>query len=192
MEREDQKKVLKWMLGQVYRAENHKKQLEKRLSRIKRESEAPIGSPGYEPLQRAAGGERSGAASILFKLADIEEMVCEQKAEIGRRYVRVMDIIGYIPQGEVARQIFELRHLDGLSFSDVADAIPMSRAQCYVHYNKAMDRLLGFRKIQKMVEENEEEYIAWRVNCERLKKTKRGVKPENKTGNSPWKKKRKK
>ena len=38
--------ILKWMLGQIYRAEKRKKQLDERLVRIAEERDAPIGGVG--------------------------------------------------------------------------------------------------------------------------------------------------
>ena len=187
MKREMQEEILKWMLGQVYRAEHHKKELENRLERIVAEREAPIGSPGYDPLPRTME-PGAGAASILFKQAEIEERIYEQKAEIEKSLVRVMDIIEFIPKNETARRIFELRHLDCFNMTETADAIPISRPQAYVIYNDAIDRLLEFPKIQKMVKDSELEYCDWYVRKDqaerRSKKQSGGISPENKTGNS--------
>lgn len=196
MKREMQEDILKWMLGQVYRAKHHKKELEDRLERIVVERESPIGSPGYDPLPRVME-PGAGAASILFKQADIEERIYEQKAEIEKSYVRVMDIIDFIPQKETARRIFELRHLDGLNFTETADAIPISRPQAYVIYNKAIDKLLEFPKIQKMIEDSEMEYCEWYVKNDKPRKSSGYEEPENKSGiskpvNKSRKKKRKK
>lgn len=201
MKREMQEEILKWMLGQVYRAKHHKKELEDRLDRIVAEREAPIGSPGYDPLPRVME-PGAGAASILFKQADIEERIYEQKTEIEKSYVRVMDIIDFIPQSETARRIFELRHLDCLNFTQTAEAIPISRPQAYVIYNATIDKLLTFPKIQKMVADSEGEYCDWYVRKDaaeqkRAKKQSGGMEPEKQNGNSKpgkrsGKKKRKK
>ncbi len=191
MEREDARDVLKWMLNQVRRAEAHKKELTERLNRINEERKNPIGSPGYDPMPRSSG-TGDGAASILFKLADIEERIYDQRTEIENSYVKVMDIIDFIPQGEIARRIFELRHLDGLNMGDTADAIPMSKSRCYDIYNETIDKLLDFPKIALQVEENEAAYLDWYISREeqRAKAEKRsgGMKARYKSG----KKRRKK
>ena len=74
--------VLKWMLGQIYRAEKRKKQLDERLVRIAEERDAPIGGVGYRPLPRSSSGEGNGAASIILKMSDIEERIYTQKEEV--------------------------------------------------------------------------------------------------------------
>lgn len=113
-----------------------------------------------------SAGVGDGAASILFKLSEIEERIFEQRDEIDKSIVQVMDIIDFIPQGEIARRIFELRHLDGLNMGETADAIPMSKSRCYDIYNETIDKLLDFPKIALMVEENEADYIDWYITTE--------------------------
>ena len=84
----EQRKILEWMLGQAERAEGRKRQLEARLARMKRRK-------GWQ-------------TSARYKMAEIEERINAQWKETEKSIVRVMDIIDFIPQGEVARQIFEL------------------------------------------------------------------------------------
>lgn len=191
MEREDAREILKWMLGQVRRAEQHKKELMERLERINEDRKHPIKAVGYDPMPRSAGiGD--GAASILLKLADIEERIYDQRTEIENSIVQVMDIIDFIPQSDTARRIFELRHLDCLNFQDVADAIPMSKSRTYEIYNETIDKLLDFEKISQMCKENEGAYLEWYMNMEdrrrKAEKSSGGYKSQNRNR----KKKRKK
>lgn len=185
MEREDARDILKWMLGQVKRAEYHKKELLKRLERINADRENPLKSSGYDPMPRTMS-VGDGAASILFKLSEIEERIFEQRDEIDNAIVKVMDIIDFIPQGEIARRIFELRHLDGLNMGETADAIPMSKSRCYDIYNETIDKLLDFPKISLMVEENEADYLDWYISREekRLKAERSSGGSKNQNGGS--------
>lgn len=182
--------ILKWMLGQAYRAEKRKKQLDERLSHIAEERDAPIGGIGYKPLPRSSSGNGNGAASILFKMADIEERIYSQKEEIEKAIVRVMDIVDYLPQDSLEREICELRHIDMKPWKEIQDEIPMSRSQCNKRYNGAIKILLNNGRIVRMVEENEKAYSDWKFNKElNLLKNPRksqvgGIKPENKSGKS--------
>lgn len=157
--------ILKWMLGQRYRAEKRKKQLDERLENIAEEREAPIGGAGYKPLPRSSGNE-NGAASILFKLSDIEERIYAQKEEVEKTIVRVMDIIEYLPLDSLEREICELRHIDMKKWKEIQEEIPMSRSQCNKRYNEAMKMLLNNGRILHMVEESEGDYMEWKVNKE--------------------------
>lgn len=191
MEREDAREILKWMLGQVRRAEQHKKELMERLERINEDRKHPIKAVGYDPMPRSAGiGD--GAASILLKLADIEERIYDQRTEIENSIVQVMDIIDFIPQSDTARRIFELRHLDCLNFQDVADAIPMSKSRTYEIYNETIDKLLDFEKISQMCKENEDAYLEWYMNMENRRRKAEKSSGGYKSQNRNRKKKRKK
>ena len=191
MEREDAREILKWMLGQVRRAEQHKKELMERLERINEDRKHPIKAVGYDPMPRSAGiGD--GAASILLKLADIEERIYDQRTEIENSIVQVMDIIDFIPQSDTARRIFELRHLDCLNFQDVADAIPMSKSRTYEIYNETIDKLLDFEKISQMCKENEDAYLEWYMNMEDRRRKAEKLSGGYKSQNRNRKKKRKK
>ena len=192
MEKSVQEDVLKWMLGQAFRAEDHKRRLDERLKRINAERNAPIGGVGYEPIiKRKDPGE--GAASIVFQLADIEERIYKQKSEIEKAIVRVMTIIEYIPITEIDREIFEMRHIDMMQWPDIEAAIPMSKSQCIRRYNATIDRLLLNPRIQKMVKSNEKDYLLWCIEHDRGKPKKQsgGMKPGNKSGNLNQKKSRK-
>lgn len=183
MDQQDEQ-VLKWLLGQIFRAEKRKKQLDERLMRINEERKAPIGGQGYEPLPRVSS-VGNGAASILFKLADIEERIYEQKAEIEKCIVRVMDILDYLPIDSIGREICELRHLDMMKWKDIEEEIPMSHSQVNKNYRKAIRQLLTFNRIRQMVEENRqafEDYV-FEQGERRLKAdAKRG--PKNSSGGS--------
>lgn len=190
MEMEQQKEVLKWLLGQVGRAEQHKEELTDRLMRINAERKAPIGRAGYEPLPRTAEQQPSeGAASILFKLSEIEERIYDQKSEIEKSIVRVMDIIDFIPQNKVERRIFELRYIDCMEWYDVAEAIPLARSKCHEKHGATLEALLQYPKIKAMVEDAEEDFIAWEINT-RSKNSSGGIRPKNKIGKRNRKKKR--
>ena len=171
MDHNKQKEILKWILRRVDRAKRHRRELEERLERIRAERESPIGSPGYEPLPRVME-PGNGAASIVLKIADIEDRLYEQKDELEKAYVQVMDIIDFIPQPEPARRIFELYHLDGLRFNKVAEAIPMSRSRAYEIYDEVLDGLLGIQKVQDMVKDFEDNYINWFVKQEKVRTNK--------------------
>ena len=160
MDREKQKDILKWMLGRAFRAENHKKQLKERLARIRQEMDAPYEAIKYDAMPRSQGNG-DGAAALVIKLTEVEEKIVEQMKVVAEAEIRVMEIIEYIPIHEVARQILELRHIDMMTWYEIAEAIPMSRQQCSRKYKEALDSLLQYPEIQKKVEKAEPDYDAW-------------------------------
>ena len=159
------KQILKWILSGYYRAEKKKRYLEQRLRRIADERDAPIGGKGYSPLPRHSGKISDGAASIIIRLSEIEEKIYRQKETIDKSLNTVMDIIDYLPEDDLEcgleREIMELHHVDFMKWKDISKAIPMSRSQVNRRYNAGLDKLLTFKRIQKIIEESEDEYDAW-------------------------------
>lgn len=185
-EKDQSADVLKWILGQTYRAKARKNLLDRRLKMINLERESPIGGRGYDPLPHSSGTSSNGAASITMKLADIEEKIYNQKEEIDKAIVTVMDIMDYLPDGSLERDICEMRHIDLMRWQDIQEAIPMCRSQCYKRYNKAIALLLQNGRIRKIVSDHTPAYDEYA--CERLlakgrkDKQKRGRKQTNKRG----------
>lgn len=168
--KDTQKEVLIWMLERVYRADEQKKHLENRLKRISMEMDAPIGGSGYDPLPRSQSPS-TGAASFLLKMADIEERIYDQKVEIEKSVVSVMEILEFLPAASDERIILELRHIDRKGWSEIETAMHMSRSTCIRCRNSAIDKLLFYPKIQEMIREAHSSYIAWVVKHDKdLKK----------------------
>jgi AraC-like DNA-binding protein len=158
-----EKQILKWILGKMYRAERKKQYLEQRLHRIAEERDAPIGGRGYAPLPRSSGKPSDGAATIIIRLSEIEERIYRQKEIIDKSINMVMDIIDYLPENEIEREIMERHHIDFMKWKDIAREIPMSRSQVNRRYNAALDQLLTYKRIRQIVEDHEEEYDAWKA-----------------------------
>jgi len=143
MGRDKQREVLKYMLERIYRADKHKKQLDKRLK------PEGVGVPEDEPT------------SVKYWQGDIGARILEQKKEIDRAVTLVMDIIDYLPINSVEREICELRHIDLKPWGAVSAEIPMSRSQVYKRHRNALKILLSNQRIQSMTAEYEGEYDAY-------------------------------
>lgn len=154
--------VLKWVLGSLWRAEKKKRYLEQRLRRIADERDSPIGGQGYSPLPRSSGKISDGAASIIIRLSEMEERVYSQKKAIDKALNLVMSILEYLPEDSIEREIMERHHIDFMRWKDISKEIPMSRSQVNRKYNAGREKLLQYKRIQKIVRENEDAYEEWR------------------------------
>lgn len=192
----EQVEILKYLLGQRYRAEKRKKQLDDRLEEMNERKQSPIGTGGYNSTPKNHG-KKAGEEFILLHISEIEDRICRQKQEIENAIVRVMNIIEYLPLNTMEREICELRHIDLKPWSIISEEIPMSRSQVNRRYNSAIDALLNNRSIQKLIAKNEREYLQWKMERKirnqksNSKKTVRNKNPENKSENYPEKKKEK-
>lgn len=149
--------VLKWMLGQAYRAEKRKQWLDERLHMINERRNSPIGGHEYSPMPRSGYGS-DGAASILLTAAEIEERIYCQKAQIDVCITRVMDILDLLPIDSLGRDICEMRYLDMMTWRKISERIPLTRSACNRHYKKAIRELLGKKKVMDMIDSSREEY----------------------------------
>lgn len=155
--------ILRWYMGQVKRAKNRKRQLERRLQEINSELNAPIGGVGYSAMPRN-GGTGQGAASIIMRIAEVEERIARQQENIGKTIVHVMDIMDYLPEESTEREIIELKHIDCLKWERIQLEANLSRSPCYDYYNRGIKILLQNKRVQKIVKDNEEAYDVFMAN----------------------------
>lgn len=197
IEKNEQAEILKYLLGQRYRAEKRKKQLDDRLEEMNERKQSPIGTGGYNSTPKNHG-KKAGEAFMLLHISEIEDRICRQKQEIENAVVRVMNMIEYLPLNSIEREICELRHIDLKSWGVISAEIPMSRSQVNRRYNVAIDMLLNNRGIQKLIAKNEKEYLQWKMERKfrnqksNSKKIVRNKKPENKSEKNSEKKKKNK
>lgn len=159
MERDNDpyKKLLKEFLNQYYKGRNRKKQLEVRLKNIADELNAPLGGVGYSPTPRSTTNSISvGSASIVLKMADIEEMILIQRDEVARTMLNIMDILEFLDPGSFERTILEYRYIDCLSWDCIAKEISFSRTTCNHYFNIGILKLLQFGKVRKVLNEYKE------------------------------------
>ena len=154
-ERDEQ--ILKWMLRQVYRAEQRKKWLDERLETINARRNFPIMGQSYEAVGKG-GGVSDGAAEIPLKAAEIESRIYAQKAEIDASIILVMDILDYLPIGSLERIICEMRYIDMMKWRAISEKIPMTRSACNKYYKKAIQMLLQNSKVVEMINSHRNEY----------------------------------
>lgn len=197
IEKNEQTEILKYLLGQRYRAEKRKKQLDDRLEEMNERKQSPVGYGGYTSVPKSQG-KKEGESFMVFRISEIEDRICRQKQEIENAVVRVMNIIEYLPLNSIEREICELRHIDMKPWSTISAEIPMSRSQVNRRYNAAIDILLNHRGIQKMIAKNEKEFLQWKMERKfrnhknNSKKIVRNKKPENKSEKNQEKRKKNK
>ena len=150
--------LLKKYLGQFYRCRNRKKQLEVRLKDISDELNSPIGGVGYSPTPRSVTNKvGTGSASIVFKMADIEERIIDQKDVMAKTMIKVMDVIEFLPVDSTERMILEYRYIDCLGWDRITKEASFSRTTCNDYFKAGLDKLLLFKKVQKVLSDYSKE-----------------------------------
>jgi hypothetical protein len=150
---EEDKMLLRRYLGQYYRCKLKKVQLERRLKEVNWELNEPIGGRGYSQMPRSQTNVVGvGAASITYRIAEIEERIQHQKDNMELAMLKIMDIMDYLPEDSTDRMILELRHIDCRSWGQVVKEASLTRTPCNDYYNKGLEKLLTFKKVRKILE----------------------------------------
>lgn len=149
---EEQRLLLKQYLGQYYNAKMKKKQLEARLRAFR---ENMLGTKGmqYSPVPRSqTNSVGDGPATQVIRAMEIEDRIESQKAEMAKTMLNVMKIMDFLPTDSTERTILEYRHIDCLSWKQIAKEVNYSRASCSNYYNAGIDKLLEFKKVQVTIQ----------------------------------------
>lgn len=151
-----QKIWIKSYLGQYYWARNKKRQLERRLQTFRQEM---IGTKGmqYSPVPHSqTNSVGDGPASMVIRAMEIEEQIESQKEQMANAMLNVMKMMDFLPAESTERIILEYRHIDCLSWKQIAREMNYSIRTCRNKYDSGMEKLLGYKKVQKMIEEYSE------------------------------------
>lgn len=149
----EEKEMLKNYLGQVYVARKRKRQLENRLRDIQKDVSGPIGGKGYNPLPNHSSMSGDGAASYVYRMAEIEQKIYNQKEAIEIAILKIMDIMDYLPEQSMERMVLELRYIDCMGWKQVGSEVGLTRTPCNEYFQKGLEKLLEFKKVRILAQE---------------------------------------
>ncbi len=156
--RSEEKELLKEYLNQYYSGRIKRSQLERRLKNIRQEMEAPIGGYGYSPVNYGGTNKVGpGAASFVYRMSEIETRIEEQKSRVEKALLKVMDIMDFLEENSTERMVLELRFIDCKSWSVIEKEMHLSRRACFDYQNRALDKLLGFKKVRIILKQYQKE-----------------------------------
>ncbi len=78
----------------------------------------------------------------LASTADIDARIKRQQENLARILSDIMDVIDLLPPNSPGRAIVEMRHIDCMSWTKIADSLYMSRSNAFNCYESALDELL--------------------------------------------------
>lgn len=162
------REAVKEYLQQFHMARERKRILERRHDNLVRELKAPAPGSAYMTMPATRTPVNSeGAVSVVFRLAEVEERIEDQREAMGRAVIQVMDLIDLLPESSMERTVVELRHIDCKKWERISQEVHMSRSRVNDYYNAALDIILANKRARKLVQEFE------------LKKTKPGFPGRN-------------
>lgn len=157
----EKKAILKKYLGQYYRARGKKDVLKERRESLRREMEMPISCIRYSAVPKSITNSiGEGAASISYRIAEIDERIENQTNDMSLAMLNVMDIMDFLPSDSIEREILEYRHIDCMSWKEITEQAHMVRSSCTSYYAKGLEMLLQYPRVLYKIDlfcEKEEE-----------------------------------
>lgn len=141
MTESDIKRKLREVLDLYCAAKIRRTQLEKRLRKLRTEAQDPVPALHFGNFRPGNKRIEGAPESLAILIQEAEDDVKEQAAETFRMMARVQELAGLLPEGTMERAILEYKHIDGLTWREICDAIPISRTPATRHYKKALTLL---------------------------------------------------
>lgn len=151
-ERQTNRWAVKEYLQQYHGAKEQKRILERRHDALTRELTAPAPGSAYRTMPVARQATSEGAVSVVFRIAEVEERIDDQREAMGKAVLRVMDLIDLLPPHSMERTVVELRHIDCKKWERIAQEVHMSRSRIIDYYNAALDTIMGNERAKILVE----------------------------------------
>lgn len=160
-EKDEGKELLKEYLNQYYICRMKRTQLEKRLKSIREEINTPIGGYEYSPVNYGGTNKVGvGAASFVYRMSEIETRIENQKNQAEKSLLRVLDIMDFLEENSPERMVLELRFIDCNDWGSIENAMHLSRRACFNYQNRALDKLLEFKKVRAILNDRDK----WNYN----------------------------
>ena len=146
-----EREAVKRYLQQYHAAKQKKRILEERRRTLSAELRGPSTAPAFRAMPSAKPVHPDGAGTLVFQIADMEERIEAQQAEMARAVQNVMDLIDLLPIGSMERTVVEMRHIDSRKWERIASEVHMSRSRVIDYYNAALDALATNEKSVEVI-----------------------------------------
>lgn len=96
--------------------------------------------------------DRRGQLSVkLASATDIDARIKQQQEHLTRILSDIMDVIDILPPNSLGRTVIEMRHIDCMSWTKIADSLYMSRSNAFNCYESALDDLLNHKSVNEKI-----------------------------------------
>ena len=135
-----------------------KKRLEIRRKSIIREFDYPLSAVKYDGMPKG-NSINVGAASLAYRLDEIDTRILQQQNNAAKCLLDVMNVLEFLPENEAERDVLEARYIDCYTWGKTCDAVHMSRSAAYGYMKDGLNKLLTFKKVQKILEDYKAQLI---------------------------------
>lgn len=153
-----------WELHQYLNQYKHcisrKRTLERRKAEIIKDFDNPIGSIRLDGMPRGSGSGY-GAAALPLMLEEIIEEIEKQNEAAARALKDIMDIIHFLPENSMERNIIENRYIDRYEWRRVCRENHITRTPATKSWRRGLYMLLENSRVQMILSE----YRSGKENC---------------------------
>ena len=150
------REAVKEYLQQYHTAVGKKRILEERHRVLSSELRAPSTGSAFRLTPPTKPTKTDGSVSVVFRISEVEDRIEEQREEMAKAVLNVMDLIDVLPANSTERTVVEMRHIDCRGWDKIAEALYMSRSNVFNYYNAALDKILENKRNRKLLEEGKE------------------------------------
>lgn len=148
----EQRDALRDYLRQYNCARRRKHDLERRLREIRAElSNPPLGGQRHEPRSGNKAHPAAGAASVAFRIDEIEQRIKDQQNDMAKALLNVMDFLDFLPEASLQRTVMEKRYIDGKGWNAISEQLYLARSGCARIEREAIDSLLTCARVRTVL-----------------------------------------
>lgn len=127
------------------------KMLKDRLLRIKFDQAHPLSGINMDGMPKGSTVGDGIACSLAIRIDEIEHRISEQAEVTKKTMLDIMEILDFLPENEIERNILELRYIDCCSWTKTCRIVCMTRTPANAHLRTGIYKLLEYKKVQKIL-----------------------------------------
>ena len=127
------------------------KMLKERLLRVKFDQAHPLSGINMDGMPKGNTVGDGTPCSLAIRIDEIEHRIIEQAAVTKKTILEIMEILDFLPENEIERNILELRYIDCCSWTKTCRLVCMTRTPANAHLRAGIYKLLEYKKVQKIL-----------------------------------------
>lgn len=148
----EEAKLLIRYLEEYINCKDKQKRLEISRKNILRDFDNPLTGINYDGMPK--GNTISvGSASLAYRLDEIDTRILQQQNRAAKLLLEVMNVLEFLPENSLERDVLEARYIDCLKWDKTCAVVHLSRSAAYKYLKDGINKLLTFKKVQKIVED---------------------------------------
>ena len=145
------REAVKEYLQQYHTAVGKKRILEERHRVLSSELRAPSTGSAFRLTPPTKPTKTDGSVSVVFRISEVEDRIEEQREEMAKAVLNVMDLIDVLPANSTERTVVEMRHIDCKKWERICKEVHMSRSRVNDYYNAGLEIIMANKRARKLV-----------------------------------------